>query len=574
METLLIALQNTDIGVLYALAEVWSVSTVKLASDEVAPTLTNAMLTPSRAEKVWDMLDDDARGALQMVLANKDRKMLKTQFELLYGKLEKMGRNQIEREKPHKQPKSVAQALYYRGLITEGFEKNKGGHIVPIVYIPSDFADVLPIHKTQYANLKDEVLSEGENLHSVANTPLEPLDDSDLDNIQLADTAIVDDMTTLLAYLRLHSAGVEGDSFLPSDAERILPAFLKPEIERLTFMLCVGVNAELIHVQDGRAYPRRDGSQKWLGLPRWSQIKHLADAWRTGDIYQELWHVSGLFPDPEAFAYDPLIARQSVLGFLASLPPKNPKAWWGVQDFIDTVKATEPHFQRPDGNYDSWYIRNAQNEYLRGFESWDAVEGALIESFLYAPLHWLGFTDVAEDAVRLNAYGRGFVGLAPFPQPNDSEEKVRVLPDATLTVSRKVSRADRYQVARFSEWQLGAEPYAYRITAKSLEMAQEQGITPAQIEAFLKRHTDALPAPVSRLLSLTQAGALAELTLERLIVLRTTSPEVLDRIYNEPSLRRYLGARLGEMAVTVRADTLEKFQEALTLAGLRAEFIG
>src|SRR5579859_5992190 len=38
------------------------------------------------------------------------------------------------------------------------------------------------------------------------------------------------------------------------------------------------------------------------------------------------------------------------------------------------VKEEEPDFQRPAGNYDSWYIRDAQSgEYLRGFESWDRV---------------------------------------------------------------------------------------------------------------------------------------------------------------------------------------------------------
>ena len=38
----------------------------------------------------------------------------------------------------------------------------------------------------------------------------------------------------------------------------------------------------------------------------------------------------------------------------------------------------------------SWYIRNDAGEYLSGFESWDAVEGSLIEFYIAGPMHWLG----------------------------------------------------------------------------------------------------------------------------------------------------------------------------------------
>jgi hypothetical protein len=569
MESLLVVLQNLDAGIHLALADVWGINASKVKGEALPQALYDAMHTPERAERVWDMLDDRARGALQMLLANKQHKMLKTQFELLHGKLDKMGRNQIERERPHKQPKTVTQALYYRGLLAEGFDKDSKGNIVPIVFVPQELVAVLPIHKTQYANLKDDLLAEAPQGAPQQAQALAPLDEEDIEAPRLADTAIVDDMTTLLAYLRLYSAGVEGDSFLPVDAERILPHLLKPDAERLTFMLCIGVSADLIAVQDGRAYPRREGSQKWLSLPRWAQIKHLAEAWRDGDIYQDMWHVTGLHPDPEAFAYDSVVARHAIVGFLHKFPPSNAKAWWGVQDFIDTVKAHEPHFQRPNGDYDSWYIRNSHDEYLRGFESWDAVEGALIEFLLYAPLHWLGLMDTAEDAVRLNAYGRGFVGLAPFPQPAETPEKVHLKPDGTLWVTRKASRADRYQVARFAEWLSDGEPFTYRITTHSIELAHEQGITPAHIEAFLKKHAEALPAPLIRLLSLTQAGALAQVTLESMVVLRTTSVDVLDRIFNEPSLRRYLGARLGETAVAVRADAVDALKGALGQHGFK-----
>lgn len=582
MPKLLTALQDADVGMLPALAEIWGVPIKNIAQPDVPKTLATAMLEPERAEVVWDMLGDQERGALQMILGNKSLQMPKALFERDYKEIKKMGRAEIDRLKPHRNPQSPAQALYYRGLIYDGFDK-RGANIVPIVFVPEDLANILPVHKTSYQELDDEepmtnFAGENEDDEEEDETfdelSIEVVDESDLEDIQLADTSLVDDMTTLLAYLRLFGAAVEGDSFLPVEYDRILPYLLKRQPQRLTFLLGVGVTAELITVQEGRAYPRRDGLQKWLGLPRWSQVKSLAEAWRDGIIYQEMWHIEGLYPDPQAFAYDPLIARRGVLDFLAKLPP--PKVWWSVQDFIDVIKQTEPDFQRPNGDYNSWLIRNEDNEYLRGFESWDAIEGALIEFLLYQPLHWLGMTDVADEAVRLNVYGRAFVSGESFPQPADPEEKVVVREDGTFFASRKVSRSDRFTLARFTTWQANAEPFTYKLDAHSLERASEQGINAPQIEAFLKKQLESKPIPkaIVNLLKFAQSGAVGEVTMEALLVLRTTSPEMLDRLFEEPAFRRYLGAKLGPMACVIRADQRDDLKSKLEQNGIRVELIG
>ena len=54
---------------------------------------------------------------------------------------------------------------------------------------------------------------------------------------------------------------------------------------------------------------------------------------------------------------------------------------------IDAFKEAEPDFQRPTGDYDTWYIRRTDTqEFLKGFDQWDAVEGELLR-FLCGPLH-------------------------------------------------------------------------------------------------------------------------------------------------------------------------------------------
>ena len=65
----------------------------------------------------------------------------------------------------------------------------------------------------------------------------------------------------------------------------------------------------------------------------------------------------------------------------------------------------------------------------------------------------------------------------------------------------------------------------------------------------------------------------SSVTLERLLVLRTTSIEVMNFILENPALRRYLGARLGDLAVVVRADQWEALRSALDEKGIALEVI-
>ncbi len=580
MPKLLTTLREQDDGLLPTLAQLWGVNIINLNKKDSTKAMQQAMLEPERAEVVWDLLDDQQRGALQMLIASQNSMPAKM-FERTFGSIRKMGRGQIEREQPHKNPASVAEGLFYRGFIYEGFQKSDKG-TEPIVFVPDDLAEVLPVHKTAYKDLPDDDVEEFIDVDEDEDEeaeylppppePLDPVPEEHLENVQQADTSIVDDLTTLLAFLRMYSAAVEYDQFLPADVERIAPYLLVAHDLRLAFILGVGASADLITTQEGRAYPKRAGLQKWLNQPRSSQVKMLLDAWYSSTLYRDMWHVPGIHPDPDAgFPYDPRLGRQALVKMLREYAP--PSDWWPIDDFIETVKAADPDFQRPGGDYDSWYIQDDHDRYLRGFGSWDAVEGGLLNYYVRGPLHWLGLTDVSAEAARLTAYGRAFIGLNDWPMPPEPSDSVVVEDDGTLVVSRKVSRMDRYQVARFTTWGEGNDPYRYRLDADGIQQAAAQGITTGHIATFLKRQLGDKPLPraIARLLETWQGGATSEVTFERLLVLRTVSPETLDRIYNEPSLRRYLGAKLGPMACVIRAGQEEALHRTLGEAGIKVE---
>jgi hypothetical protein len=240
------------------------------------------------------------------------------------------------------------------------------------------------------------------------------------------------------------------------------------------------------------------------------------------------------------------------------------------------MKLHDRDFQRPNGDYSSWYIRSADGDYLTGEESWDAVDGALLHYYLNGPLHWLGLLDLADNAARLTAYGRALIHAKPWPSPPETTDKLTLQDDGSILVPRRASRIDRFQVARFAAWVSAGDPYVYRLEGASIAQAAEQGISASHIAGFLSKAAGdvSLPPAVARLLENWRVGASAQVTFERLVVLRTTSVETLDFIYETPDLRRYLGARLGPMAVVIRADQGRALQTALGEHGIEVELIG
>ncbi len=570
MKTLLVSLKESDSALLPGFAKTWGVDPRKLDADEIPGAIEEIMCDPEYAGPVWDRLTESQRGIMQTLLGgiNKGRMAL-AMFEPMYGEIRKMGKGAIEREKPLENPASDAEALFYRGFIFEGYEQTQSG-IRSVVYVPPDFAAVLPMHRTSYDDL-DDVTDDA----FIESGPLEALDDSLIEDVQPADTTIIDDMTTLLAYLQVAGAGVDTGTLSEKDTQHIIGHLLNQNEARLEFLFGVGISGNLIEIQEQKAYPRRAETRRWLEATRVRQLKILADAWLNSTVYRDLWQVPGLHPEPTGWSYDPVMARKGVLEFMQVYVPQH--GWWSVNDLILILKGVNPDFQRPGSDYDSWYIRNDNDEYLKGIESWDAVEGSLIEFYLYGPLHWLALTDLAEEAVRLTAFGRPFVSDAPWPKQAENEELIRVEADGTLYVSRRVSRFERFQAMRFTSW-LAASPdegYIYKLNAEGIRSAATQGIHTGHIAAFIKRMLSDNPVPegIARLLETWKGGATAGTTLERLLVLRTTDVATMDYVLNEPGLRRYLRAQLGPMAVVVDPNQWNVLRDTLGEHGIMLDVL-
>src|SRR5690606_40398585 len=85
------------------------------------------------------------------------------------------------------------------------------------------------------------------------------------------------------------------------------------------------------------------------------------------------------------------------------------------------------------------------------------------------------------------------------PVRAETAERITVQPDGSLVVSRRASRVDRYQLARFTTWKrpatLAGDPYVYQLDAQGIRQAERQGISVSQIGSFVNRLLDGGPVP-------------------------------------------------------------------------------
>lgn len=568
MAGMLPVLRETEPGLIPGLARVWGLKDEGGDRDALLKALAKAMEDPERVAAVWNQLNAGQRSAIQMLYHTPSRSMPAVHFTRVAGEIRQMGSDEIARQDPILHPKSHAEALYYHGFISLRRENADTG-LRTVLFVPTALAALLPVNETSYDNADEADDYGGDEL----TTTIQVLEEDELDDLRPADTSIVDDMTTLLAFLRIESPVVE-EGWLPADLlTRLEPYLLVKGHERLRFLVVLAHAAGLIDLSAGHAAPRSAEARRWLNLARHEQVRQLAEAWQASTI-SDLAHVSGLHIDANAgtfHQYDARAVRGVVLNLmLAQIPVAS---WWVLSDFIDAVREDNADFQRPNGDFNSWYIQDEQGNPLNGIGNWDAVDGALLEYLITGPMFWLGLADQASDAVHLNAYGRAFLGQAAWPQQQEQFAPLELQDDGLIVLSRKAVRSDRFQVARFTTWLAELEPYHYRLDAGGLERAVAQGIALDQIRDFLAKRAPngELPAPLGQFIEQWRHGAKASVTLEHIQLLRTTSEALLDQIFESPGLRRYLGARVGPMAVIVRADQSQALELALGEVGIRLE---
>ena len=517
-----------DLGHLRIVAGLWGLELESNEADSAAEELASALLDPEPVHETMEILQPDALAALKSFAAF-NGKMEWSSFTRRFGEIREMGAGKRDRERPHLKPISPAETLFYYGFLAKAFfDSEKGAQ--EFAYIPEDLLDLLKIEGFEE--------TKGEPLGRPA-TPLEKAFEIP------ASDHILDEATTYLAALRL---GKSDWKFEPQLTELLTTAGLLK-----------------------KGAPQAEKIKSFLEASRAEALKMLVEAWQSSQTFDELRLLPSLICEGE-WKNQPQITREFLLDLTNSIPENK---WWSIPAFLRAAKEKFPDFQRPAGDYDSWFIkRQSDGQYLRGFAYWDQVDGALIKHFIHT-LHWLGLADLAapeegKDAAAFKVRSKVESQQSDL-RPSTFDGKIIVSSNGKITVSRFFSRAVRYQISRFCEWEEAkADEYPYQVTAHSLTRAKEQGLQAAQLLALLVKYTNgAVPPALVKALKQWEAHG-TEARVKSLLVLRVTKPEIVEEL-RKSKAGKFVGEVLSPTAVTIKSGAESKVLAALAEMGLLAE---
>lgn len=531
------SLEGHDLGHLLIVAESWGIPLRAASARDAAEQLAD--LLPAQAANPKN-LSAEIKPALNE-LAAAGGQLPWAQFTRKFGELREMGQARRDKEQPQRQPISITEALWYRALIGRAFFDSPQGPL-EFAYIPDEMLAVLPLGATMRAGALGRLARPEERALVTA-----------------ASDKILDEVCTLLAGLRL---GLNDEQLLAAENWQTPQPILKALLQAAGIL-------------DANGQPNPKATRQFLEAKRGAALAQLAQAWLHSKQFNELHLMPELVAEGN-WENDPLGTRNKVLEFARSAPPGQ---WWSISALIADVKAQQPDFQRPAGDYDSWYLRPAAGgDYLRGFGHWDAVDAALLAFLLRGPMHWLGLVDIAAPAEGKSATAFRWSGWAKDLLAGQAPKglavegsKLKVDSRGIISVPRLAPRAVRYQVARFASWlPIKAEAYQYQLTARSLEAARKQGLKVQQLLNLLKAHnTAALPPNLLQALKRWEQHG-SQVQLSGMLVLRVHSAAALKAL-RASRAARYLGEPLGPAAISVKVGAGKQVLQALLELGYLGE---
>ena len=552
MRSLEHALQEHDLIVLRVIGEWWDLDLTGSNKTACVKTLAKALPQLDIAEEMMALPPEEA-AAMHALLGNGGRLPV-GQFSRQFGDVRAMGPAALEREEPWYEPANVAESLWYRGFLYKGFAEVEG---IPheFYYLPTEFV-------AQFPPPTAEPTAVSGHTTAVPTLPIAPTPEA----YTAAATDLVDDVTTLLSAVQRQWATWES-------IQQMMPYYLYRGAyaeQRASFIHPLVQTVGWVK-KGADGYRTMRTAVDWLQLNREQQLRALAEAWRTSP-YAELHHVPSLHCEFLQGESEPTSVRDVLL---AHLPPD--EEWHSTAGLMAAIKANDPDFLRPHGNYDTWYIREVHTEkFLAGFESWEQVEGALIRFMVLGPLHWLGLVDTSGELYRLN--GRGVAWLTQLTPPSHEDVPVPIIvqADASLLVPFNADRYQRFQVGRFAD--LGAsqphKPYHYQITPHSLASAVGQGINHERVLEFLHK-VSGRPLPASTKRAIERWGEKGtEARLERVVILRVKEEEILQKLRQHPKTRPFIGESIGPLAASVAPSQLDELCAQAAQLGLLLEVVG
>jgi len=557
------ALVDHNLVLLEAIAEKRGVPAPKSRGREAILAMADALLSPASVAIALADLSEAEQAALNALLRHGGR-MNTRDFSRDFGAVRPMGAARLRRDTPWRSPDNPAEGLWYRGLVFSAFLHTADGP-EEYVFIPADLRAQLPAPPAESMPFQVPLASQPAQIWP-------------------SRVPAIEDVFTLLVYLQTHFVRLSAqDTVPPTEQSAIQSRFSHLPTDRppkeqsraerfwFDFVLNLARRMDFLRKQGRRLKLNSPAVKDWLQQPAWEQSRRLQRAWRTDSGWNDLWHVPSLVPKETGWENSPMRARAKILDYLSLVSPGE---WVAFEAFAQAIKTADPNFQRPDGDYQSWYLYDEQGQPLMGFEHWEAVEGALIRQMIGGTLFALGLVDVgathatAEPSVfRLTALGEACLNPDRPTQPPDPgpARRIKISPtDFSVQVPAAAGLYDRFQLARFAElFSRGEKTHRYQITRQSFLAALEQSIALEQILAFLNRVTGSnIPLPLVDTLHNWNRRT-GSVKLETLRVLRVNHPDILKELSVHPQIGPLLGPPLDATSVVVSEKNLARLKSLL-----------
>jgi hypothetical protein len=556
MRSLVASLGEHPMAMLRGIAELRGVALTSNVREEVVQQLAVTLAEPGATETALSALSPGAQAAWAELVAVGGR-MKVPAFARRYGAIRPVGPGKMEREAVWRYPANASEELWYWGLIFRAFG-DVGSGLLEHFHIPEDLG---------VFSVATQCPDNDAMLCSVQPSP-PPVKSSKAHN------SFAVDICTMLAalghaQLRVRSSG----QWRSADEAPVRERLLLTSPVRFALLITLAQEQGWLAIERGKMQVQAPHAATWLRTSAWEQTTSLFKAWESSTGWNDLRHVPSLRAEG-AWRNDPLLARRAVLENLAQL---NPGVWYQVADVVTSIKAKDPDFQRPDGNYNDWYLRDVNSDrYLLGFESWEEVEGRLITFLLNGPLFWLGAVALGTTASGqagsfcLTAAGANWIDVGAPPE---------ILPPAQLIVNDNfevtapllVPLSDRFRLLRFTEPVDGSselgEPTQHRINRHSLSNARAHGLSGEKILQFLRRATgDHVPSRVVAALGRwDQHGGAVRIS--KGAVLRVGDASTLAALRADPVVAPLLEELLSAQSVLVKDANLPRLLSVLAELG-------
>lgn len=547
MQSLLNTLKDYDRGQLRIIAEQCGIPVAELSQAEMAQDLANQLLDQALVLEILDGLDRETSQAL-LTIQSAGGQLSVSEMERRFGSIRRMGPGRRDREKPWREPISPHEHLWYVGLISHAFADSPQGPR-EYVFIPTDLLQLMPTPPP---------VSEPTPGEAVAAPPI----------TQMAGAYAIDDATTILAALRRQPAN---QLPLPQKRTSALAAYLNHP-KALSLLLTLLQESHLLSTPPVTANP--DLTRGFLETDPAQNLAWLFVNWQDSLHWNDLAGVPGLGAGDGGWPNEPLQGRAAILRRLKEIPIGS---WWSIESFIESIRIHEPDFQRPAGDFESWYLVNTYTDDIhRGIEGWDQVEGALIRYLITGPLHWLGGADLGFKSTDSSCTSFRLTPLATLFKHREGEFSLpereavcQLKPDGHIIVPRNASLLDRYQISRFAAWrEYEDERYHFQLTPGSMEEALKSGFQTNHVRIILEQASKrSLPPVILKALENWIDHGISG-AIERKFILKLDTPNLLATLKENRTTARYLKETLGSDSVVVGETEWDSLYRSALKLGL------